>query len=83
MDEDLNRVISVFKSIVSLNDLKVERFDIQRILRHGASSYVGYLTIYGEEKTLLIRPSGIFEFVRCYGDNKLHDDPCIWEVDNE
>ena len=63
MNEDINRVISVFKSIVSLNELKVERFDIQRILRHGASSYVGYLTIYGEEKTLIIHPSGIFEWI--------------------
>lgn len=63
MNEDLTRVISIFKSIVSLNDLRVERFDIQRILLHGANNYVGYLTIYGKEKTLVIHSNGCFEWI--------------------
>ena len=63
MNEDLSRIISIFKSIVSLNDWKVERFDIQRILMHGANNYVGYITIYGDNKTLVIHSSGIFEWI--------------------
>ena len=64
MNEDPARVITIFKSLVSLNEWHVVRFDIQRILlMHGMTNYVGYLTISGEEKTLVIRSSGIFKWI--------------------
>ena len=65
MNEEMARVISMFKSLVVLNNWDVERFDIQEFISpcNRKESYIGYVTIKGDERTLIIRPGGTFEWL--------------------
>ena len=65
MNEEMVRLISIFKSLVVLSNWDVERFDIQKFISpcNSKESYVGYVTIKGDKRTLMIRPSGTFEWL--------------------
>ena len=65
MNEEMARVISIFKSLVALNNWDVERFDIQKYISpcNSKESYIGYVLIKGEQKTLIIRSGGTFEWI--------------------
>lgn len=60
MNNKLNTVMNVFKSLVKLNNYNVKRFDIQAFdYGHGIEGYCGYL--YTDDITIIIRGDGSFE----------------------
>lgn len=66
MNEEMARVISIFKSLVVLNNWDVERFDIQKYIspvRNDKESYIGYVSIKGVKNALIIRAGGTFEWL--------------------
>lgn len=66
----MSTIIKIMESLVKMNGWEVERFDIQAYhFGNGIDGYVGYLTIKGEPKTLLIRKGGSFEWFNYYADD--------------
>lgn len=66
MNEEMARAISIFKSLVVLNNWDVERFDIQKYISpvcNDKESYIGYVSIKGVKNTLIIRSGGTFEWL--------------------
>lgn len=60
----MKTVMRVFESLVKLNGWEVERFDLQRNSAKGIDDwYAGWLWIKGEDRKLVIREDGSFEWV--------------------
>ena len=63
MTNKLNTVIKVFESLVKMNNWEVERFDIQAYdYGKGICGYVGYATIKGFNRVLVVRGDGSFDW---------------------
>lgn len=56
-------VIEIMKSLVKMNNWKVQRFDLQYYnYGKGVEGYTGYLDVETIEPTIIIKMNGSFEF---------------------
>ena len=59
-------IMRIFESLVKANGWEVTRFDLQLNSAKGIKDwYAGWLWIKGEERKMVIREDGSFEWIEC------------------